>query len=166
MPPKIQDHVSSLAFAHALRSRALRSINEMNAVALEARSDNTKLSSLTTRIAKLDYFVTQFRTEHASVFQALVALDRLVELETVDDPIVTSMKTMCYEIELISSECAPNDKATTSSTITIAQTSVSLPRFDGSVLHWRSFRDIYVSLVHDNPTISDAERFHYLLLCL
>jgi hypothetical protein len=100
-----------------------------------------------------------------------LALDRLVELETVDDPIVTSMETMCYEIELIASECAPNDKATTSSTITIAKNFVSLskiqlPRFNGSILHWRSFLDTCVSLVHDNPTIGDAKRFHYLLSCL
>lgn len=43
---------------------------------------------------------------------------------------------------------------------------IQLPKFDGSLLQWRSFRDIYVSLVHNNRSMGDAEHFHYLLLCL
>ncbi|XP_008178271.1 uncharacterized protein LOC103307771 [Acyrthosiphon pisum] len=40
---------------------------------------------------------------------------------------------------------------------------IELPSFDGSILEWRSFRDIYISLVHNNESIDDAERFHYLI---
>lgn len=172
MPPKIiDDHAATLAYARAMRDRALKSITEMHVVAVEARSDSTKLSSLNTRVGKLEYYVTQFRKEQTSIVKALVALDRLAELETIDDPTVTLMETMCYEIELVASQCVQEDKTTTSCTISTTQPSVSLPKihlpkFDGSLLHWRSFRDIYVSLVHDNSTIGDAERFHYLTSCL
>lgn len=171
MPPKVEDHAATLAYARAMRDRALKSITEIHAAAQEARSDNTKLSSFSMRNAKLEYFVAQFRTEQSSIVRALVALDRLAELDIIDDPIVTSMETMCYEIDLAASQFAQDDRTTTSSTITITQPSVSLPKiqlpkFDGSLLQWRSFRDIYVSLVHDNTTIGDAERFHYLISCL
>jgi len=43
---------------------------------------------------------------------------------------------------------------------------IELPMFDGRIINWRSFRDIYVSLVDGNEGVSDIERFHYLLSCL
>lgn len=43
---------------------------------------------------------------------------------------------------------------------------IQLPNFEDNLLEWRSFRDIYLSLVHENTNIGDAERFHHLLSCL
>jgi len=48
----------------------------------------------------------------------------------------------------------------------VALPKIKLPMFDGNLLLWRSFRDIYISLVHDNQHIDDAQRFHHLLSCL
>lgn len=170
MPPK-EDPNATLTYARVMRDRALKSIKEIHDVALATQSDSTKLSVLETRVAKVEYFVDQFRQEQSCIVKALVSLDRVNELDTNDDPKVTLMESMCYEINSIASQCATQDKASTSSTITATQPSVTLPKiqlptFDGSLLHWRSFRDIYMSLVHENTSIGDAERFHYLISCL
>lgn len=39
---------------------------------------------------------------------------------------------------------------------------ISLPSFNGDFAKWVSFRDMFVSLVRDNPALTDVERMHYL----
>lgn len=40
---------------------------------------------------------------------------------------------------------------------------IELPKFDGDVVQWFSFRDMFVSLVHMNQSISEIERFHFII---
>lgn len=40
--------------------------------------------------------------------------------------------------------------------------SISIPDFDGDILKWVSFYDIYSSLIDSNPELSDIQKFHYL----
>lgn len=52
-----------------------------------------------------------------------------------------------------------------------AQSHIRLPRlsiqtFSGSLTEWNAFYDLYKSLVHDNVTLTNVERFRYLLLFL
>ena len=37
-----------------------------------------------------------------------------------------------------------------------------LPTFDGNPLYWQSFWDSYRAAVHDNPSLSDIQKFNYL----
>lgn len=39
---------------------------------------------------------------------------------------------------------------------------IELPKFDGRYEFWLEFRNTYQSLIHDNESISDIQRFHYL----
>ena len=39
---------------------------------------------------------------------------------------------------------------------------IELPSFDGNFNDWNRFRDTFLSLIHNNPPISDIQRFHYL----
>jgi len=43
---------------------------------------------------------------------------------------------------------------------------IQLSSVDGSILKWKSYRDIYLSLVHKNNFISDEERFQHLISSL
>jgi hypothetical protein len=40
---------------------------------------------------------------------------------------------------------------------------IQIPNFNGDILCWITFRDIFKSLVHDNVNITNIERYHYLL---
>lgn len=40
---------------------------------------------------------------------------------------------------------------------------IKLPMFDGDLLKWRTYRDTFASLVHNNPDVSTIEKFHHLL---
>ena len=39
---------------------------------------------------------------------------------------------------------------------------VNLPTFDGNYDHWITFRDMFTSLIHNNPSIGTVEKFYYL----
>lgn len=43
---------------------------------------------------------------------------------------------------------------------------IKLPTFDGQVTDWHAFYDLYLSLVHNNESLSNVERFRYLRLSL
>ncbi|XP_069355400.1 uncharacterized protein [Maniola hyperantus] len=43
---------------------------------------------------------------------------------------------------------------------------INLPHFDGDYQHWLEFRDTYLSLIHNNNSISDINKFHYLRAAL
>lgn len=39
---------------------------------------------------------------------------------------------------------------------------IQISKFDGSLHHWLEFRDMFVSLIHENPSIQPVHKFHYL----
>ncbi|CAG9132919.1 unnamed protein product [Plutella xylostella] len=43
---------------------------------------------------------------------------------------------------------------------------IDLPHFDGDYQHWLQFRDTYISLIHNNSSISNINKFHYLRAAL
>lgn len=43
---------------------------------------------------------------------------------------------------------------------------LQIPKFDGYIENWQTFKDSYVPLIHSNVSLSDTEKFHYLLSCL
>lgn len=43
---------------------------------------------------------------------------------------------------------------------------IELPAFDGDYQHWLGFRDMYISLIHNNKTITDIQKYYYLRAAL
>lgn len=39
---------------------------------------------------------------------------------------------------------------------------INPPSFDGDFQHWLEFRDMYISLIHNNARINEISKFHYL----
>lgn len=46
------------------------------------------------------------------------------------------------------------------------QNNIRLPTFDGNYSQWLYFKDTFVSIVNDNLSISQIQKFHYLRLSL
>jgi len=40
---------------------------------------------------------------------------------------------------------------------------IQLPIFDFDLIQWRSYRDTFSSLVHENPNLQQVDKFHYLI---
>ncbi|XP_022165266.1 uncharacterized protein LOC111030183 [Myzus persicae] len=174
MPPKKEETPeNALARARVKRDNVLNSIKSIHVTALAARADAGQVPSLTIHAEDLNQYVEQFQRQQDAIINALIELDRVAEFDRDDRPMIASMESMRLEIKTVVANVVPArvSDIKSSSIASAPQQFVPLPKiqlpsFDGSLLEWRSFRDIYVSLVHDNTGIGDAKRFHYLLSCL
>lgn len=53
--------------------------------------------------------------------------------------------------------------ATQNETITgLKLPTIHLPKFSGLFTNWLEFKDVFVSLIHDNTSVSSIQKFHYL----
>ncbi|XP_026333270.1 uncharacterized protein LOC113240236 [Hyposmocoma kahamanoa] len=43
---------------------------------------------------------------------------------------------------------------------------ISVPKFSGKYSEWVSFRDLFTSLIHNNPNVDDVQKLHYLKGCV
>ncbi|XP_076661119.1 uncharacterized protein LOC143364992 [Halictus rubicundus] len=53
-------------------------------------------------------------------------------------------------------------QATDSSTTHIRLPTLQLPSFDGNYSDWLKFKDTFTSVIHENNSLTDIQRFHYL----
>ncbi|KAF0733566.1 Uncharacterized protein FWK35_00020034, partial [Aphis craccivora] len=125
--------------------------------ALEARADTNKISPLIIHAEDLDKLVEQF--EHQQLLTPSRSSDHHFYGNLASRN--KNCRCECFQLQIFIF-IIHRFRVTTSRSVT----KNSIPSFDGSLLEWRSFRDIYVSLVHENTGIGNAERFHYLLSCL
>ncbi|CAI6362720.1 unnamed protein product [Macrosiphum euphorbiae] len=170
-PKKEETAENALARARVKRDNVLNSIKGIHVTALAARSDADRVPSLIIHAEDLNQYVEQFQRQQDVIINALIDLDRVAEFDQDDRPMIASMETMRLEIKTVVASVSEIKSSSSSSIASAPQQFVPLPKiqlpsFDGNLLEWRSFRDIYVSLVHDNTGIGDAERFHYLKSCL
>jgi len=103
-------------------------------------------------------FPDEFRLQQDVIINSLIDLNREHEFEQIEWPIVTAMESMFFGIKslIASSYCNSGQQFR----------KFSYPNLTVLCYNRRSFHDIYVSLVHNNRSIGDAERFHYLISCL
>lgn len=43
---------------------------------------------------------------------------------------------------------------------------IELPEFNGSIENWIHFRDMFISLVHDNTSLQDIQKYHFLRMSI
>lgn len=177
MPPKKEETPeNALARARVKRDNVLNSIKSIHVTALAARADAGQVPSLIIHAEDLNQYVEQFQRQQDVIINALIDLDRVAEFDHDDRPMIGSMESMRLEIKTIVASVVPAGVSEIKSSDSSCTTSASqhfiplpkieLPTFDGDLLEWRSYRDIFVSLVHDNTLIGDAQRFHFLLASL
>ncbi|XP_076236255.1 uncharacterized protein LOC143180421 [Calliopsis andreniformis] len=73
-------------------------------------------------------------------------------------------------------EAGPSDGENSNSTLKVSDASslrsravlpkINLPTFEGHYKDWPSFRDLFTSLIRNDPTLSNVELLHYLKSCL
>ncbi|CAI6359149.1 unnamed protein product [Macrosiphum euphorbiae] len=178
---KEEDPENILTRARAKRDVLLKSINRIHDTAVEARADISKIPTLIIHAEDLNVLVDQFQYQQDIIIDALISVNRVPEFEQNDHPLISTMDSMRLEIKTILASAVPASAAPanvseikSSPSSSIASTSqqfiplpkIDLPTFDGNLLEWRSYRDIFISLVHDNTIIGDAQRFHFLLASL
>jgi hypothetical protein len=97
------------------------------------------------------------------------------EFDDVDIQSTDEMEELCLRIRMVadviknaSSEAKQSviQERLVQSGTNLTLPKIELPKFDGDAVQWCSFRDLFLSLVHNNQNISIIERFNFLRSCL
>ncbi|KAF0715873.1 DUF1758 domain-containing protein, partial [Aphis craccivora] len=127
------------------------------------------------RYGSLERFRNNIEKEQQIIMSSMVGLDREDEYVNVDEATSDKLEQLCGDIEVVYrmlNKCIPPtqlnservNNANSNRTLTLPK--VELPKFDGNAVQWCTFRDMFVSLVHNNNFLTDIERFHYLISAL
>lgn len=147
-----------------MRDRHIKSVQDICSLAAKVENNEADKLELEVRLDSLNNMITQFRKEEDFIVDSLIVLGNVEEFETFDAPITASMDVMYFESRRIISRVFSQKVESVQSSHSLPK--IQLPKFNGDVVSWCTFRDTFKSLVHETPNIGNIDRFHYLVSCL
>jgi len=155
---------------HGRMSRSVDNLRKMGV-------NNITLGAIEARISILDNLWSRFETQHELIRTSLK--DKYIESEyaksefvdTAETTYVMQKSTLRGYAERLSVEPTSPPTSRQSNQGPEHSPKTSLPRiklqaFSGAYEDWPLFRDLFLSVVGENSSISNVERFHYLRSCL
>lgn len=129
---------------------------------------------------QIDRFIAHFTesTRHAARFEeAHESILSLIETkaEEAEDELRCKCDEIYFDIVAIhrrltatSSEMnkSLDSSAASSVEVKVKLPKINLPTFSGNIKTWSEFYDVFQSLIHENKSLSDTERMHYLVSSL
>ncbi|XP_025262230.1 uncharacterized protein LOC112637226 [Camponotus floridanus] len=135
-------------------------------------ASHINVGAVEARISILDSLWKKVEAQHDSIRACLK--DKYYESEYARSDFIETLEATYVLQRSMLIQCAEDLRA--SSTASQDQgrehaVKTSLPRiklqtFSGSYEDWPSFRDLFSSVIGENSSISDVERFHYLRSCV
>lgn len=140
--------------------------NKAETLSVDASPD--ELSEFRVRCEKLSGHYESFERYQSDIAKLYIQLKEnplLAELQTVNKEtdrkyfyiLATKDKFLPSSVKTEFSE----DRPTSSSAIKLPK--INLPIFEGTLKDWPHFKDLFLALVHNNATLSQIEKFHFLL---
>ncbi|XP_068990465.1 uncharacterized protein [Neodiprion pinetum] len=139
---------------------------------------NTNTTLATTRLSLLETNWERFQREHAILLE--MNCENLAETEYFKDcheaqcqqayqdakVALLAIKEHYEQVDSTGANLADLSAVPGSSHMRSALPKIKIPDFDGKFHSWRSFHDLFVFLVGQNPDITSVEKTHYLWLSL
>ncbi|XP_044749748.1 uncharacterized protein LOC123310348 [Coccinella septempunctata] len=160
------DMAASLAIHTANRTTASNRISEILDVAKGAQRDPSLISELIMRIDRLEPIYKQFESCHSKIVNIRAVegeevLEAQEAIRSVVDRNYFTIKAIHYNLV---EKVNLNNKDTIPPTVShVRLPKISLPTFGGILKEWPNYRDLFVSLVDKNSSLSNIEKFQYLL---
>jgi len=168
MNKELQRLLTAQSDVHGRMARAVTNLKKLGI-------ENITLHAVETRIKLLDQLWAKFEAQHELIRAEYH--DSYDESEYSTSLFFDSAENTYVQQRSSLSEYAMKFKAAAPSITSPKEpghelaSKASLPRlkikpFSGAFEDWPSFRDIFLSIVGDNPSVSNVEKFHHLKYCL
>ncbi|KMQ87939.1 bel12-ag transposon polyprotein [Lasius niger] len=156
---------------HEIYGRISRSVENLKKMG----SSSINLSAIETRIKIADQLWTKFEAQHDQIRAAYK--DKFNDSEyarsnlfdTAENTYVIQRSTLAEyatQYRVVQVAPTPPNEHGSDRTSKTSLPRIKLPQFSGAYADWPSFRDLFMSVIGENASISDVERFHYLRSCL
>lgn len=172
MPQSAAYNIQTCIAQKSLSERILRQFTNFKKT---SKSRYTR-GLLETRIETLDDYWQTYKKQHNDIILHIPS-DALAQISF--DPLenFNSTEDTYLELKTILKECLgqlnnmeqKSNPLTTCNTDPIEQPKrltklppINIPQFSGDYLQWLSFRDIFTSLIRNDQSLSDVEKYHYL----
>lgn len=158
---------SKLKQSKALRQLHIDSLDEVLILAQSAVADESRHTRFKLRYASLETTYVEFQKLHFAIISMLSAMDQPNFEE--EKQIRASFEDNYYTVKTIYNNLLPTltkveeDTENISKSTSLKLPKISLPTFDGSYRNWPNYYDLFSTLIHNNKTLSDIEKFQYLL---
>lgn len=141
--------------------------------------DRSKIPTFKSRFSR----VQSIREEYIKVNEKIQALQLSINPDqAIDQSALSSFDDLFYAVITASDALiamAPDNgqrttdselpailPATRSTPVNARLPKLELPKFDSHIENWQTFYDTFTTLIHENTSISQVEKFHYLVSCL
>lgn len=152
--------------------KAQRDLWQQRLAALEksarrALEDKNHLDMFKIRFSDIANIHDEFLLSHNSVLGILSVTDNS-DLEA-EEAILTEFDDSFYTIKSIYHTLFKTEQQVpiiASNKPNVRLPKIDVPKFDGNIKEWPTFIDLFSALVHTNGSLSNAEKFHFLLSSL
>jgi len=174
MAKKKEQYQQELTILKFKRDGFVKKIDSLHKLSVELVDDAKVSSEFEVRFSKLESTYEAFTQHQNEVIELTLTLDPDSDLssfqKTIDDvdkqyfDILSTQHKMATANSSIhlSGSGGSNDYLQPQ----VKLPKIKLPTFNGHIKDWPHFKDLFISLVHENNTISQIEKFQYLLSCL
>ncbi|XP_031333915.1 uncharacterized protein LOC116163923 [Photinus pyralis] len=147
----------------AQRDSAVDRLAQIKIVADKAVLDARYHIQLKIRVQTLEAIVADFNTHHANVLNIVAQGDE--DDLAIQQEIRQRFDDNFYAIQAICAEINENaDQITHRPTPShVKLPKLELKKFNGTIRNWTTFIDLYDSIIHNNSSLSNVEKFTYLL---
>lgn len=169
---------SKLKILISQREYVYRAIQLLYDLSKEMVQDRSKIPAFKSRFSR----VQSIREEFVQVNENIQTLQLSINPDlAIDQSKISSFDDLYYAViaasdalvatttdkVIPSSESASTIlSATNSKHVNARLPKLELPKFDSQTENWQSFYDTFTTLIHENNSISQVEKFHYLVSCL
>lgn len=152
------------------RETFINRITETYMSAQKAKGDATEKPMFKMRYENLDEFYDEFGKVHNNIIGSLAA-DADDEFK-IEDAIRKNVDNYYFNTKLVYSELFPANMSQTSNYVSLPSSNqldrvklpkLTVPIFDGNVRNWPTFYDMFRSLVHENTSLANIQKFQYLI---
>lgn len=159
---------NKLKQCRALRDVSINRIIEIYTLANNAVEDAALFTSLKMRVLNIETIYNEFNTQHTNVLQHL-SIQEDADLEA-EINICQDVDKKYFCIKSIYHDLVEKSQYNETK-VTIKQSNVKLPKlnvptFNGNLKAWPTFIGLYKSLIHSNESLTNIEKFQYLLSVL
>ncbi|XP_039749887.1 uncharacterized protein LOC120626429 [Pararge aegeria] len=173
-PPGIDSYtVNDLPSLRRKRTIALNRMTKALEIGLLAKSDDSQIDLFLSYCDQVKKIANDFEQAHFSILELLGTYND--DSEGDDDEVrirvddiyfkIMSMRRTFTREELNSSNISDNTRSK-SSLSHVKLPKIQLPIFSGDIKKWPEFFDTFNALIHDCHSLTEVEKFHYLISSL
>lgn len=152
----------------AQRDTDIHRLTELKHIAERALTDRDIHSHFKMRFKHLELVFNDFEKQHNAILAILSTVEDYDLSEQTQ--IRADFDNDYFHVQAIYSQIFENDSLNNSASLEESQRhsrvklpKIEVPKFDGDLKQWQTFSDMFESLVHNDDSLTNIEKFNYLI---